>query len=420
MDKPLRPDGDDTSPELLAPATSPWRRRTTLVGTLAIVLAGLAWWLHARPAPERSGRPTGEAATVVRLGDVTRGDVPVVLDALGTVTSLSTVIVKTQISGKLTEVGYQEGQSIKAGDFLAQIDPRPYQAALDQAMGQLARDQALLSAATIDLARYEKLMTQDSIARQQVDTQRALVKQDEAIVRSDQANVDNATLNVNYCRIVSPSEGRAGLRLVDPGNYVQASDPNGLVVITQMHPISVIFTLPQDTIPQFIKKLRSGAELPVLAFNRSGTAQLATGTLATIDNQIDTSTGTIKLRANFPNLDESLFPNQFVNVKLVVDTLHNATIIPSAGVQIGTPGTYVYFANPDSTVSVRPVKLGPSDGQRVTVLEGLAPGDKVVVDGIDRLRDGAKIRVPEALGSSPDKGGKGGRTGDSTRQPGQK
>ena len=337
---------------------------------------------------------------------------PVALEGLGTVTALSTVVVKTQISGKLTEVGFKEGQSVKKGDFLAQIDPRPYQAALDQAQGQLASDDALLAAARIDLARYEKLMTQDSIARQQVDTQRALVRQDEAIVRSDKAMVDNAALNLNYCRIVAPSDGRVGLRLVDPGNYLQASDPSGVVIITQMQPISVIFTLAQDTIPQFIRKLRSGVVLPVIAFNRSSTTQLATGTLATVDNQIDVTTGTVKLRASFPNEDEALFPNQFVNVRLVVDTLHDATIVPSSALQIGAPGPYVFIANANATVSVRAVKLGPSDGEGVAVLDGLAAGDKVVVDGVDRLRDGA-IRIAEAASSNPEQAGKTGRDGES-------
>jgi multidrug efflux system membrane fusion protein len=423
MHKLLDRQSDGATPDLVRPSRLTRRRGRALLVLISITatLAGLGWWLQLRSTTESQGRRPSEPITVVRVGILTRADMPVTLEALGTVTALSTVVVKTQISGKLTDVGFQEGQSVKKGDFLAQIDPRPYQAALDQAQGQLARDEALLAAAKIDLARYEKLMTQDSIARQQVDTQRALVLQDEAIVRSDKATVENAVLNLNYCRIVSPSEGRVGLRLVDPGNYVQASDPSGVVVITQMQPISVIFTLAQDTIPQFIKKLRSGTVLTVLAFNRSSTTQLATGTLTTIDNQIDTSTGTVKLRATFPNEDETLFPNQFVNVKLVVDTLHDATIVPSAAVQIGTPGTYVYFANPDATVSVRPVKLGPSEGERVVVLEGLVPGDKVVVDGVDRLRDGAKIRIPEAASPNSDKAGKAGRDGEpSTRQRGQK
>ena len=378
----------------------PARGRMLLVSIMLASLAGASfWWLHSSSSSQQPRhRVGGDVPTVVRVAAATRSDVPVSLEGLGTVTSLSMVVVKTQISGKFTEVGFEEGQYVKKGDFLAQIDPRPYQAALDLALGQLSRDQALLAAAKVDLGRYEKLETQDSIAHQQVDTQRALVLQDEAIVRSDNASVDNATLNLNYCRVVAPSEGRVGLRLVDPGNYVQASDSGGIVVITQTRPISVIFTLPQDTIPQFIGKLRSGTALPVLAYDRSGSTLLATGTLSTIDNQIDTTTGTVKLRANFSNDQETLFPNQFVNVKLVVETLHDATVIPSAAVQIGSPGPYVYLANPDDTVSMRPVKLGPKDGERVAVLEGLSQGDNVVTDGVDRLKDGAKIKVSEPKG----------------------
>jgi membrane fusion protein, multidrug efflux system len=395
---------DSAPPDLAPVATRPRKRGRALLLVLSatILVTTLSFWLLSRPAGERPGpgRRIAETTTVVRLGTVTRGDMPVTLEGLGTVTALSTVVVKTQISGKLTDVGFKEGQSVKKGDFLAQIDARPYQAALDQAQGQLARDEALLAAAKVDLARYEKLITQDSIARQQVDTQRALVLQDEAIVRSDKANVENASLNLNYCRIISPSDGRVGLRLVDPGNYVQASDPSGVVIITQTRPISVIFTVPQDAIPQFIKKLRTGEALPVLAFNRNSSKQLATGSLTTIDNQIDITTGTVKLRATFPNEDETLFPNQFVNVRLLVDTLHDSALVPSAAVQIGAPGPYVYVANSDATVAVRAIKVGPSNGENVAVLDGLAPGDKVVVDGVDRLRDGAKIRVPEAAPST--------------------
>ena len=405
------------------PSARTSRRGGILALLAAGVIAALLWWVLTRATPTTTHRRLDEQATVVRLGEVTRGDVPVALEALGTVTALSTVVVKTQISGKLTEVGFTEGQSVKVGDFLAQIDPRPYQAALDQAQGQLARDEAMLAAARIDLARYEKLMAQDSIARQQVDTQRALVTQDEAIVRSDRANVENAALNLNYCRIVAPSNGRIGLRLVDPGNYVQASDPNGVVVITQMQPISVVFTLPEDDIPKFLKQLRAGAQLPVLAFNRNSTTQLATGKLETLDNQIDTTTGTVKLRAVFANEDEALFPNQFVNVKLIVDTLRGVAIAPAAAVQIGAPGNYVYVASEEAMVAVRPVKLGARDGQSVAVLEGLAPGDKVVVDGVDRLRDGAKIRVPEppsgrAPGAAPSaKGSAGQKSGPEQGKP---
>jgi membrane fusion protein, multidrug efflux system len=398
MRQKLDPQSDGVSPNVdQSSVRRPARGRTLLVIIMLACLASASfWWLHSSAtSPQPHHRGGGDTPTVVRVAAATRSDVPVSLEGLGTVTSLSMVVVKSQISGKFTEVGFEEGQYVKKGDFLAQIDPRPYQAALDLALGQLSRDQALLAAAKVDLARYEKLETQDSIARQQVDTQRALVLQDEAIVRSDNAGVDNATLNLNYCRIVAPSEGRVGLRLVDPGNYVQASDSGGIVVITQTRPISVVFTLPQDTIPQFISKLRSGTALPVLAYDRSGSTLLATGTLSTIDNQIDTTTGTVKLRGNFSNDQETLFPNQFVNAKLVVETLHDATVIPSAAVQIGSPGPYVYLANPDDTVSMRPVKLGPNDGERVAVLEGLSQGDNVVTDGVDRLKDGAKIKVSE-------------------------
>lgn len=398
MQKPLEHEG---RPEERIDANPRTRWRTGILLAFlgaAILLAVTSWWLFLRPSGERQARRSTEAATVVRLAPVIRADIPVTLDALGTVTALSTVTVKTQISGKLVEVAFQEGQSVKKGDFLAQIDPRPYQAALDLAKGQLARDEALLAAARIDLSRYEKLVTQDSIARQQVDTQRALVLQDEAIVRSDKANVESAALNLNYCRIVSLSDGRIGLRLVDPGNYVQPTDPTGIVVTTQLQPISVIFTLAQDAIPQFLGKLRAGETLPVLAFNRSSTQQLASGSLTTVDNQIDVTTGTVRLRATFPNTDETLFPNQFVNIKLVVDTLRGATVVPAAAIQIGTPGPYVYVANNDATVAVRPIKVGPGNGEQVVALDGLSPGENVVVDGIDRLRDGAKIRTPEPAG----------------------
>jgi multidrug efflux system membrane fusion protein len=382
------------------PAETPSRTRRrvwpALVVVLGVLLAGAAWWLETRTQTPEPGRSAAERPTVVRLGDVTSGDMPVTLEGLGTVTSLSTVTVRTQIAGRILEVGFVEGQEIKKGDFLAQIDPQPFQAALDQAKGQLARDEAMLADARLDLARFEKLITQDSIARQQVDTQRALVQQDEAIIRADQANVESAQINLNWCRIVSLSDGRIGLRLVDAGNYVSPGDASGIAVVAQMKPITVIFTLPQDDIPQFIKKLRAGEPLPVQAYDRSGSTLLATGKLEAIDSQIDTTTGTVRLRATFPNEDEELFPNQFVNARLVVDTLHGSTLAPTAGVQIGAPGPYVYIANPDGTVSVRTVDLGPSNAQEVVIRKGLKPGDKIVVDGLDHLRDGAKIRTAEA------------------------
>ncbi len=322
-----------------------------------------------------------------------KGDMPVTLSQLGTVTPLATVTVKTQINGYLTEVAFKEGQMVKKGDFLAQIDPRPYQVALEQAEAQLAKDQALLKNAHLDLERYNTLVAQNSIARQTRDTQVSLVAQDQATVKSDQAQIDVQKLNLAYCRIVSPVTGRVGLRQVDAGNYVQTSDPNGIVVVTQLQPISVIFTLAEDSLPAVMKQVRAGATLSVSAFDRTGTTELGSGTLETVDNQIDTTTGTVKLRAVFDNKAEVLFPNQFVNVRLLVDTMHDTYIVPVSAIQRGAPGTFVYLVSPDNTVTVAKVKLGPGDGQRIAILSGLQLGESVVVDGADRLRDGAKVTL---------------------------
>ena len=277
--------------------------------------------------------------------------------------------------------------------LLAQIDPRPYQVALQQAEAQLAKDQAALKNAQVDLQRYKTLVAQNSIARQTLDTQAATVQQQTAVVQADQAQIDTQKLNLTYCRIVAPVTGRVGLRQVDPGNYVQTSDANGIVVITQLQPISVIFTLPEDKLPAVARRVRQGATLNATAFDRSGTVKLDTGRLETIDNQIDTTTGTVKLRAFFDNADQALYPNQFVNIQLLVDTLKAADLVPNAAVQRGAPGTFVYVVKPDETVAAQPVTLGPGDDQRIVVTKGLEPGQIVVVDGADRLKDGAKVRV---------------------------
>jgi membrane fusion protein, multidrug efflux system len=357
---------------------------------------GLLAWRSDRALPTQNGRFQPSGPMPVGTAPVETADMPVVLNALGTVTPLATVTVRPQISGQLIDVAFKEGQIVKRGDFLAQIDPRPYQVALAQAEGQLAKDRATLRNSEVDLARYRTLLAQNSIARQTVDTQAALVQQNQGTIAADQAQVDAQKLNLTFARIVSPLSGRVGLRRVDPGNYVQTSDPNGIVVITQIHPISVIFTLPGDDLPAVMRRMRSGAALAVTAFDRTGTTRLADGTLETVDNQIDTTTGMIKLRALFDNADEALFANQFVTVQLLLDTVRDQPVIPVGAVQRGAPGTFVYVVKSDDTVAVQPVKLGPSSGDRVALADGLRPGQLVVIDGADRLRDGAKVRVARA------------------------
>ena len=373
-----------------------------------VVLIGL--YLIVRPKPDTTaagGRFGAGAPIAVNVAKADKGDIQVILNALGTVTPLATVTVRTQINGQLQQIAFSEGQMVKKGDFLALVDPRPYQAALEQSQGTLAKDQALLKNARLDAERYKKLVAEDSIARQQLDTQLALVRQYEGATLTDQAAVDNAKLNLEYCHIVAPVTGRVGLRQVDQGNYVTAGDTNGIVVVTQLQPISVLFTLPEDNVLKISKPLHDGHSLAVIAMDRANTTKLATGALTNIDNQIDTTTGTFKLRGEFANTDESLFPNQFVNVQLLVETLHDQIVVPTSAIQRGAPGTFVYAVNPDSTVSVKPVKLGVAQGERQAILSGIAPGDTIVTDGVDRLRDGAKVVVPGAQPPGP--GNAGGR-----------
>ena len=387
---------------------------------LVLAIIGAVVWYYPRPEtqPKTAGRGQLGAPVPVGVETVRKGDMPVTLTGLGTVTPLATVTVKTQINGYLTEVAFQEGQMVKKGDFLAQIDPRPYQVALEQAQGQLAKDQALLKNAQLDLQRYNTLVAQNSIATQTRDTQISLVAQDQAAIKTDQAQVDAQKLNLVYAHIVSPVTGRVGLRQVDAGNYVQTSDANGIVVVTQLQPISVIFTLPEDNLPAVLKQLHTGGQLPVTAYDRTGATELGKGHLETVDNQIDTTTGTVKLRAIFDNEQEILFPNQFVNVKLLVDTLRDTNIVPTAAIQHGAPGAFVYVVKPDQTAAVQKVKLGPGDGQNIAVLDGIQLGERVVVDGSDRLREGAKVTLASAADDRPGAGQPQAAAGQGAAAPG--
>ena len=375
-----------------------------------------------RGGPPGPGGGGGGGPVAVSVATVKSGDITVRIPALGTITPLATVTVKTQISGTLQKILFQEGQLVKVGDPIALIDPRPYEAALEQAEGNLRRDQALLVDARLDLKRYEDLITQDSVAEQQVDTQRYLVDQYVGTVASDEAQVKTAKVNLIYCHITSPVTGRVGLRQVDQGNYVTPGDTNGLVVITQLQPITAIFPIPEDNVTKVMQRLHDGATLAAEAYDRTNSTKLSDGKVLTVDNQIDVTTGTVKLRALFDNKDNTLFPNQFINIQLLVDDLQNQVVMPNAAVHRGAPNgvaaTFVYLVNPDSTVSVRPVTLGFVDGENVGVTAGLTPGAVVVTEGGDRLRDGAQVSLPgseppppasAANGAAPGTKGAGGR-----------
>jgi multidrug efflux system membrane fusion protein len=372
-----------------------------LLIVIAVAAAAYYQWpkikaLQATTTPTKTGgkrnRDNGGVVSVV-AAKATRGNIPVYDTALGAVTPIYTVTVKSRVDGQLMKVLFKEGEIVKQDDPLIEIDTRPYQAALDQANGQLVRDQALLKNANIDLARYKVLAAQQAIPEQQLATQDALVAQYEGTIKSDQANVDTAKLNLVYCHITSPINGLVGLRLVDPGNIVHASDANGLIVITQMDPISVIFTLAEDQLPAVFDKRSTGQHLMAEAWDRDLKDKLGQGTLQTIDNQIDPTTGTLKLRADFENPTHKLFPSQFVNIRLLVENKYGVTLAPSGAIQRNTQGAYVWVVNPDRTVAVRNVTVGTVEGEVTEITTGLKPGDQIVTVGVDKLQDGSKVNI---------------------------
>lgn len=371
-----------------------------VVGLAGIVYVGYRSHTNRTPSAFGGGRGRGgfggfgmNTPLPVVVQAAQKGNINVILDGLGTVTPLATVTVRTQISGYLTQVNFTEGQMVSKGDVLAVIDPRPYQVALEQAQGQLIQAQAQLSEAKIDLDRYVTLSSQDSISKQQVDAQRALVQQYEGLTKTDQGAVDSAQLNLAYCHIVAPVSGRVGLRLVDAGNYVTPGDSTGIVILTQLQPITVIFVLPEDNIPAVQARIKAGATIGVVAYDRTHTTKLAKGVVTNIDNEVDTTTGTFKLRATFPNDDEALFPSQFVNIEMLLDVDRGVTVIPTSAIERGQQGTFVYVVGADNKVAAVTVTLGDQEGERVAVTSGISLGDRVVVDGADRLKDGMEVVV---------------------------
>jgi multidrug efflux system membrane fusion protein len=415
---PMQQTPDDPTPFPALPSRR--RRRLWIVAVVLVVVAVAAGsWHWSRPTdvPARGGVPgpggrgdVSARALPVVAAPARQGSIDVYISALGTVTPRNVVVVRARVDGQMMRVAFKEGQLVKAGDLLAEIDPRPFQVQLTQATGQLAKDQALLRNAQLDLERYQTLLAQDSISKQQVDTQAALVRQYEGTVQSDQGAIDSAKLQLTYSRVTAPISGRVGLRQVDPGNVVHASDTNGIVVIAELQPITVVYPIPEDSVQRVLARQATGESVVVEAWDRDQKAKLATGRLISVDNQIDTSTGTVKLKAEFPNANLALFPNQFVNVRMLVETLSDATLVPSAAIQRGAPGTFVFVVREDNSVTVAPVKLGPVQGETTAIASGLAPGAMVVVDGTDKLREGAKVElITRDAPAAPASGAKGPR-----------
>ncbi len=377
------------------------RRRWLWLAALVVIAVG-AWVFELRQTHAQGPRTQGRRGIPVAAASVRLGNMPVYFEGLGSVTPFYTVTVHTRVDGQLMNVYFREGQYVHAGDVLVEIDPRPFQVQFEQAEGQMAHDQALLANARVDLERYQTLVAQDAVPKQQLDTQVALVAQDEGAIKSDQAAIDNAKLQLVYCRITAPISGRIGLRLVDPGNIVHATDTTGLLVIAQIQPIAVIFTLPEDNLPPVLRKLRAGASLSSDAYNRDKSQKLASGHLLTVDNQIDPTTGTLRLKAIFQNTENTLFPQQFVNVRLLVDIERGKAIVPASAIQRGPQGTFVYVIKPDSTVEARPVTVGVTEGNDASIERGLQVGERVVSDGAEKLQPGSKVTVrPETGAPSP-------------------
>ncbi len=391
----------------------PGGQRTVWMILGLLVLMLVIWAIRPGTTTQNNGHGFGAGGPVpVGVATVAKGDIKITLNGLGSVTPLATVTIHPQVAGVLNKIDFVEGQMVAAGQILAEIDPRPFQAALDQAKGQLARDEAQLANAKIDLARYQALWKANAVSQQVLATQIATVGADAGTVTADSAAVEAAAINLGYCRITSPVTGRAGLRQVDAGNLVQSGGTSTIVVVTQLQPISVLFTLPEDDITQIMDRVNAGGKLTVTAFDRAQTVKLASGILSNVDNEVDPTTGTVKMRAMFDNKDNALFPSQFVNAQLMVDTLHDQTRVSAAAIQHGASGTYVYVIDKDSTANMRAVTTGPTDGDMVAITDGLTPGETVVVDGADRLNDSKQVILPGAPASTAPAGG-------TAREPGQ-